>query len=165
MTQRMVRRVVWLATVALGVCATTSQSQSVSLGSLPKPIQTALEETEFRAWPLQWVTEVDYEGFRYTLLYGQNGKGTALILLRTDLATDQAIIIKNDTALFPFNERASNTPPEEVRLALAEGEMRRQLEKYGNWQAYVQALRKANLFPFLSKEQREILRNRGFEVR
>jgi hypothetical protein len=113
---------------------------------------------------LQWVTEVDYEGFRYTLLYGQNGKGTALVLLRTDLATNQAIIIKNDTALFPFNERASNTPPEEVRLALAEGEMRRQVEKYGSWEVYVQALRKANLFPFLSKEQREILRKRGFEV-
>ena len=27
----------------------TSQSQSVSFGSLPKPIQAALEETEFRA--------------------------------------------------------------------------------------------------------------------
>jgi hypothetical protein len=164
MTQRMVRRVVWLATVALGVCATTSQSQSVSLGALSKPIQAALEETEFRSWPLQWVTELDYEGFRYTVLYGQKDKGTALILLRTDLATSKAIIIKNDTSLFPFNERA-NTPPEEVRLALAEGEMRRQLEKYGNWQAYVQALRKANLFPYLSKEQREILRNRGFGVR
>jgi hypothetical protein len=163
MTQRWFRRVVWLATVAVGVC-TTSQSQSVSLGALPKPIQAALEETEFRSWPLQWVTELDYEGFRYTVLYGQKDKCTALILLRTDLATSKAIIIKNDTSLFPFNERA-DTPPEEIRLALAEGEMRRQLEKYGNWQAYVQALRKANLFPYLSKEQREILRNRGFEVR
>ena len=163
MTQRWFRRVVWLATVAVGVC-TTSQSQSVSLGALSKPIQAALEETEFRSWPLQWVTELDYEGFRYTVLYGQKDKCTALILLRTDLATSKAIIIKNDTSLFPFNERA-NTPPEEVRLALAEGEMRRQLEKYGNWQAYVQALRKANLFPYLSQEQREILRNRGFEVR
>jgi hypothetical protein len=64
MTQRWFRRVVWLATVAVGVC-TTSQSQSVSLGALPKPIQAALEETEFRSWPLQWVTELDYEGFRY----------------------------------------------------------------------------------------------------
>ena len=163
MTQRWFRRVVWLATVAVGVC-TTSQSQSVSLGALSKPIQAALEETEFRSWPLQWVTELDYEGFRYTVLYGQKDKCTALILLRTDLATSKAIIIKNDTSLFPFNERA-DTPPEEIRLALAEGEMRRQLEKYGNWQAYVQALRKANLFPYLSKEQREILRNRGFEVR
>jgi hypothetical protein len=163
MTQRI--RVVWLAAAALAVCATPSPGQTVSFEALSKPLQAAIQETEFRSWPLQWVTEVDYEGFRYTLLYGQNGKGTALVLLRTDLATNQAIIIKNDTALFPFNERALNTPPEEVRLALAEGEMRRQVEKYGSWEAYVQALRKANLFPYLSQEQREILRKRGFEVR
>src|SRR6266403_1668841 len=123
MTPRRFRRVVLLATVVLALCAVMSQSQSVSFGALPKPIQAALEETEFRAWPLRWVTELDYEGFRYTVLYGQKDKCTALILLRTDLATTKAIIIKNDTSLFPFDERA-NTPPEEVRLALAEGEMR-----------------------------------------
>ena len=141
-----------------------SRSQTIGLESLPQAIQEALLVTEFRTWPLEWVTEVDYHGFRYTLLYTHRDPESALILLITDLASGKAITIKNDTSLFPFNERAANTPPQEVRLALAEGEMSRQVEKYGSWAAYVRALRQAKLLPYLAKEQREILRKRGFEA-
>ena len=125
------------------------------------PIQEALAPTEFHTWHLEWVTEADYQGFRCTVLYGHKNPKSAIILLRTDLSSGEAILIKNDTSLFPFNERSANTPPEEVRVALAEGEMRRQAEKYGGWRAYVGALRRANLIPYLSKEQREVLSRKG----
>jgi hypothetical protein len=127
-----------------------------------RAIQEALAPTEFRDWRLEWVTETDFSGFRYTVFYGQKNPKSAIILLRTDLSSWEVILIKNDTSLFPFNERSANTPPEEVRLALAEGEMRRQAQKYGSWRAYVEALRRANLIGYLSKEQREILRRNGF---
>jgi hypothetical protein len=128
-----------------------------------RPIQEALAPTEFRDWHLEWVTEADFAGFRYTVLYGHKNPKSAILLLRTDLSSAETILIKNDTSLFPFNERSANTPPEEVRLALAEGELRRQAQKYGGWRAYVGALRRANLIAYLSKEQRKILRREGFD--
>ena len=119
----------------------------------------ALLRREFPGWKITWVAAVDFRRTRYSVLYGTKDPLSAMILLGTTGPGSR--IIKADTSLFPMNEELRATPPLDARVAIAQALVQKNAARYGNVQAYLEALKNCDMVRDLAPEQRTAIENLG----
>jgi hypothetical protein len=125
------------------------------------PGAQALVRQRFSGWRLEWIANVRSFENLYSVVYGVKNPLSAMILTATDNSSGISRILKADTSLFPFDEHRSETPPLEVRVALAEALVKKNAVPFGSVSNYVRALQRYDMIRYLSPEQREAIINLG----